>query len=119
MDTSKDVCTRYTLQGREDNYGKNILEAVMRKLRKNCLDFIEEETMIETSACKMREHIDHIIVNHTPKCHHEIFVEDIEYSWVHAKNYHIKFSLDKKKGKRIFKKVTEMPYQYTGLPSLW
>ena len=31
MDISKDVCTYYTLRGREDRYGNKILEKKLRK----------------------------------------------------------------------------------------
>ena len=67
MDISKDVCTYYTIHGLEDNYGKQILETGLGGLMRNCLNFIEEETLLQTNSCKMVEHIDHIIVNRTPR----------------------------------------------------
>ena len=66
MDTFKDVCTYYTLQGREDNYGNKIIETSLRELMRNCLNFIEEKTLIQTNDFKMGECRDHIIVNCTP-----------------------------------------------------
>ena len=35
MDTSKDICTYYTLRGREDNYGNKIIETSLRYLMQN------------------------------------------------------------------------------------
>ena len=53
VDTSKDVCTYYTLRGREDNYANTIIETNLRGLIRNCLKFIGEETLLQTNACKM------------------------------------------------------------------
>ena len=67
MDTSKDLCTYYTLRSREDNYGKTIIQKILRELMWGYLNCIEEETLLQTNSCKMGERRDHILVNHIPK----------------------------------------------------
>ena len=81
MDTSKDVCTYYALHGQEDNYGNKILDTSLRELMRNCLNFIKEETLLQTNYCNMGDCIDHILVNRTSRCHPNISGEVIEYSW--------------------------------------
>ena len=61
----------------------------------NCLNFIEQETLIQTNACKMGQHRDHIIVDRTPKFHPKLAGEGIEYYWVCTKNYYILLSFGK------------------------
>ena len=75
MDTSKDVCTYYTLCGQEDNYGNTILEKILREPMQNCLSFIQKETLLQTNACKIVQCRGHIIFNRTPKFHPNIFVK--------------------------------------------
>ena len=67
----------------------------------NCLNFIKEEKLLQTNACKMGQRRYHIIVGHTPKFHPKIYGEVVEYFWVYAKNYYRRLSLDKKKSKKI------------------
>ena len=98
MDTSKDVCTYYTLRGREGNYVNNIIETIFGELIQNCLNFIEEETLLQNNVYKMGYRIDHIIVDCTPKHHFDISSEGIEYSWGSENNYFRRLSLDKIKG---------------------
>ena len=81
MDTSKDVCTYYTLRGREDNYGTKIIETSLRELMRNCLKFINQETLLQTNQLKMGDHRDHILVDGTHNCHPYISGEGIKYSW--------------------------------------
>ena len=88
MDTSKDVCTYYTLRRREENYFNTNIKTGLRELMKNCINFIKEETLLQTNACKMGDRRDHILVEHTPKFHPELSGEVIEYSWVCANNYY-------------------------------
>ena len=47
----------------------------------NCLKFIQEETLLQTNACKMGELREHILFNRILKCHPKISGEGIEYSW--------------------------------------
>ena len=55
----------YILCGREDNYGDRILGISLRELMRNCLNFIEEETIIQTNDFKTGDHRDYIIVERT------------------------------------------------------
>ena len=87
MDTHKDVCNYYTLHGREYNYVNTILETILREIMWNCLKFIKEETLLQTNACNMGEHKDHIFFVHTPKCHPKLSGEGIGYSWGCVNNY--------------------------------
>ena len=64
----------------------------------NLLNFVEEETLLQTNAYKIVERIYYIIVYRKPKIHPKISGEVIEYSWVCEKNYYRHLSLDKKKG---------------------
>ena len=66
----------------------------------NCLNFIDQETLIKTNVCKMGERRDHIIIDRTPKCHPNISGEGVVYSWFFENNYHRQLSLDKKKGEK-------------------
>ena len=103
MCTSKYKCTYYTLCGLEDNYGNKILETSLRKLMRNRLNFIDEETLLQTNDLNIREHIYHIVFNHNSKFHLNIFVQGIEYSWGKANYYYRQLSLDKINGKTIIK----------------
>ena len=87
LDTSNYVCTYYTLRGQQDDYGNTILENILRGLMLKCLDFIEQETLLQTNSRKMVERRDYIIIYRTPNFHPEISGEGIEYSWVYEKNY--------------------------------
>ena len=100
MDTSKDVCTYYTILWRENNYGDSIIETSLRKLMRNCPKFIEEDKQLQTNACNMWERRNHILINFTPKCHPKISGEVIEYSWGYTKDYHRRLSFYKKKIKK-------------------
>ena len=51
-----------------------ILEKLLRVLMRNCLDFIEEEKLLQTNYLNMGERRDHILVELSPKCHPEIVV---------------------------------------------
>ena len=77
-DTSKDVCTYYTLCGREDNYSNTIIDMGLRELMRNCLKFIDEQTLLQNNACKMGERRYQIIINRTPKYHPKISGKGIE-----------------------------------------
>ena len=67
MNVSENVCTYYTLCIRENNYGKNKIEGILREMMQNCLNFIKEEITHKNNACKMVDIIDHNIIDHTPK----------------------------------------------------
>ena len=46
-----------------------------------------------------------LLVDQTPKCHCELAIEGIEYSWGCAKNFYCWVSLKRKKGKENFRSV--------------
>ena len=77
MDTSKYLCTHYTIHVQADNYGNTILEMNLRELMQNRLNFIKEERLSQTNVNNMGDCIDHIIVDQNPKCHTKIFSESI------------------------------------------
>ena len=88
-----------------------MLDAIFRDLMRNCIDFIEEETLIQTQVRKMGNNPNHTTVNQTPKFHPELDGEGIEYSWGCPNNFHRRLPIDEKKGKdnfcRSVKKATE------------
>ena len=103
----KDVCTYYTLRGQEDYYGNIIIETSLRGIMQNCLDLIEEETLLQTNDCRMVQHRSHFTVNHNPKYHLKLASQDIlsttwvvqrvitdNYHWIRIKvrKYHKKIS---------------------------
>ena len=65
----------------------------------NWLEFIKEETLLQTNACNMGECRDHIIFNQKPKGHPNLSNEVTEYFQVCAKDYYIILLLDKNKDK--------------------
>ena len=66
MDTSKDICSYYTLRGQEDNNGNKIVDMSLKELMQTCLNFIEEEKLLQTNDCKVGECRDNILVDCTP-----------------------------------------------------
>ena len=70
---------------------------------KECQDFIDEESLLQTTARAMSSGGVSISVDRTPKCHPELAGEGIEYSWGAAKNYYRRLPLKDKKGKENFK----------------
>jgi hypothetical protein len=64
-----------------------------------CLDFEEEETMLQSMVRKMGFEVDR-----TPKCHAEMAGEGIEYIWALIKNHYRRILLHKKRGKDNFLK---------------
>ncbi len=66
----------------------------------SCLDFEEEETLLQSTGREMS-----VLVDRTPKCHGEPAEEGIEYSWGCAKKSHRRVSLKQKRGKDNFKIV--------------
>ena len=78
MHMSKVVCNYYTLHIREDNSGNTSIETSLRELMWISLNCIDKEKPIQTNACKVGDHRDHILVDRTAKCHPEISGEGIE-----------------------------------------
>ncbi len=64
----------------------------------SCMDFKEEETMIQYMGTQMG------VVDRSPKYHAEIAGEGIEYSWGCMRNHYQRVLLDKKRGREILLK---------------
>ena len=106
MDTSKNVCSYYTLHRQEDNCGNTVLETSFRGLMWKCVNFIEDGTLLQTNGHNMRQNRGHMIVNLILKCHPNLASEGIEYSWGCVNIYYMQLLLDKKKDKKYFKKCS-------------
>ena len=61
----------------ENKIMKIIPETVFREQMRNCSEFIDDVTVLQTNHWNMGEHVDHIIIKLTHKCHPEIVVEVI------------------------------------------
>ncbi len=68
-----------------------MLETSLKSLMAGCMDFKEEETMLQYMGTQMG-----VVVDRGPKCHAEIAGEGIEYSWGCMKNHYQRVLLDKK-----------------------
>lgn len=69
----------------------------------NCLDFEEEETLLQSRGREMG-----VLVDRTPKRHCELAGKGIEYSWGScAKNFYRRVALWRKKGKENFRSVVQ------------
>ena len=107
MDKSNNVYTYYTIRGQEDTYGNTILEKSLREWIRNCLNFIEEETLLQINAWNMGDRRDHNIINRNPKCHTRIPGEGIEYYYACTNNHNWWLSLYKNKSKKNIKKTAK------------
>jgi hypothetical protein len=75
----------------------------LKHLMASCMDFEEEETLLQAMTLKIS-----VLVDRSPKCHCEIAGEGIENSWACAKNDYQQILLDKKRGKEnVIKSVRE------------
>ena len=116
MYISKDFCTYYTLH-KQMIFRVKSVETGLRVLIQSCLDFIEEETLLQTNGHKMVYHTGLIIINHTTKFHPKILLKawstlgDAQRiitdncCWIIIKV-------------RKIKKVSERKYQQTTLPQI-
>ena len=95
---------------RTTNTAKTMIDTSLCDLIRNFVDFIDEETLLQTKSRKMDNNPNHITVDQTPKCHPELAGEGIEYYWGCAKNFYRRLPLYENKGKDNFcrsaKKVT-------------
>ena len=111
IDTNFVARSYYTLGGWNDRYGNAVPDTSLHDLMGKCVEFIKEETLLQTQAHKMGNHLNCITVDRTPKCHPELAGKGIEYFWGCAKNFYKLIPLDEKKGKDNFrqsvKKATE------------
>jgi len=84
------------LNGKQDAFGFVPKDFSLKSLKGNCLDFEEEETLLQSMGREMG-----VLVDRTPKCHCELAGEGIDYSWGCAKNFYGRVSLKRKRVKRI------------------
>ena len=91
---------KYTLKGYQDVLGSVQNDFSLKSLMSNCLDFEEEETLLQSMGREMG-----VLVDRTPKCHCELAGEGIEYAWGCAKNSYCRVSLSGKRGKESFRSV--------------
>jgi len=89
---------KYTMNGRQDASGVLMPETSLKGLMANCVDFEEEESLLQANGREMG-----VLVDRTPKCHCELAGEGIEYTWGCSKNYYRTLRLNDKKGKEKFK----------------
>ena len=90
--------TKYTVDVKKDDFGVKQNDKSLKYLLKNCVDFAEEESLLQTNARKMG-----VLVDRTPKCHAKIAGEGIEYSWGVSKCLYRKYPLKSKKQTKHFK----------------
>ena len=90
----------YTLNGKQDAFRFVQKDFSLKLLKGNCLDFEEEEILLQSMGREMG-----VLVDRTPKCHCELAGEGIEYSWGCTKNFYCRVSLKRKKGKEDFRSV--------------
>jgi hypothetical protein len=88
----------YTNDGKKDAFGNLIEGSSLRKMMKELLDFIEEETLLQYHGKLLG-----VTVDRTPKCHPEMAGEGVEYSWGCAKGLYRWLSIAEKKKKEKFR----------------
>lgn len=80
----------YTIAGKKDLFG-NVDESMsLKNMMLGCLDFMEEETLLQYHGRMMG-----CFVDRTPKCHPELAGEGIEYAWGCAKGLYRRHALNK------------------------
>lgn len=87
----------YTMGGRQNASGVLMKNTSLKLLMANCIDFEEEESLLQHYGRELG-----VTVDRTPKCHCELAGEGIEYAWGFSKNYYRTLSLSDKKGKQNF-----------------
>jgi hypothetical protein len=87
----------YTINGRKNSLGIQDNSLSLKYLLGSCLDFEEEETMLQSMGRSLG-----VLIDRTPKCHPELAGEGIEYSWGCAKNFYRRLPLDEKRRKEKF-----------------
>mmetsp|Transcript_9246 Transcript_9246/g.13427 ORF Transcript_9246/g.13427 Transcript_9246/m.13427 type:complete len:132 (-) Transcript_9246:184-579(-) len=85
----------YTMGGRQNASGVLMKNTSLKLLMANCIDFEEEESLLQHYGRELG-----VTVDRTPKCHCELAGEGIEYAWGFSKNYYRTLSLSDKKGKQ-------------------
>ena len=98
IDESRNVKKEYTMRGKKDLFGAINLKTSLVHLMENCLDFINEKTLLQSTMHQLG-----ITVHRSPKCHAELAGEGIEYSWGFSKNACRRLPLHLKRGKEKFR----------------
>ena len=91
---------QYTLDGKKDGHGNLWPETSLKHLLANCIDFEEEESLLQSMGWAMG-----ISVDRTPKRHCELAGEGIEYSWGCAKNFFQWIPIGEKRTKQGFRNM--------------
>ena len=91
---------KYTIDGSKDGFGIKQLDTSLKFLMANCVDFEEEESLLQSMGTKMG-----VIIDRTPKCHCELAGEGIEYSWGCAKNEYRRKPLSSKRKKETWRQT--------------
>ena len=89
--------TKYTVDVEKDDFRVLQNDKSLKYLLENCVDFAEEESLLQTNARKMG-----VLVDHTPKCHAEIAGEEIDHTWGFGKNHYRRQPLHLKGEKERF-----------------
>ena len=87
----------YSIKGYTDQFGNHRPDTSLKELMSSCMDFVEEETMLQSIARDLGVRVDR-----TPKCHCELAGEGIEYAWACSKNKYRTILLENKRGKENF-----------------
>ena len=88
------------LNGKQDAFGFVQKDFSLKSLKGNCLDFEEEEILLQSMGREMG-----VLVDRMPRCHCEPAGEGIDYSWGCAKNFYCWLSLKRKKAKEDLRSV--------------
>ena len=68
----------------------------------NCIDFEEENTLMQSKVLEMCDRESQFFLDRSPKCHCELAGEGIEYTWGCENNYDQGMTKAKNKGKDNF-----------------
>ncbi len=98
--TVPNIDKAYTINGWKNCLGIQDNDYSLKHLLGECLDFEEEEAMLQAMGCSLG-----VLVDRTPKCHPELAGEGIEYSWGCAKNYYRRLPLEEKRKKKFMGSV--------------
>ena len=92
------ILEKYTFIGKQDSFGFVQKDFSLKSLKGNCVDFEEEETLLQSMGREMG-----VLAVRTPKCHCELAGEGIDYPWGCAKKFYHRDSLKRKKGKECWR----------------
>jgi hypothetical protein len=93
----------YTIDETKDLLGVRQKDMSLKFLMINCMDFEEEDSLLQSMGQRMNA-----LIDRTPKCHCELAGEGIEYSWGCAKNEYCHQPLSAKKKKNFGKRLENL-----------